>query len=202
MAVHHVHYILGVDPGLASTGYALCSVADDDLRACKDRPKTEFHTKFTVLQAGVLRTKKATHKQLRVCDDRVARVCDMLDDLRGVRGCLPEGSSALWCAEEFTCYGRPTTNAALYTSVVFGAVMGLARSYGDSFLPVRPSEAKKFVTGLKTATKEMMYELVQDRVTKLGKWPASCNEHVADACACAFYGAYSYADLLAYLKMF
>jgi Holliday junction resolvasome RuvABC endonuclease subunit len=201
MAVRHVHYVLGVDPGLASTGYALCAIEDDDLRACKDYPKTEFHENFVVMRAGVLRTKKTSHKQLRVCDDRVARVCEMLDGLREVRSSLP-GESVLWCAEEFTCYGRPTTNAALYTSVVFGAVMGLARSYGDSFLPVRPSEAKKFVTGLKTATKEMMYELVHDRVIRLGKWPASCNEHVADACACAFYGVYSYADLLTYLKMF
>lgn len=193
-------YTMGVDPGMASTGYMLCSIARADL---KNIPvsKQEFHKLFRVHAAGVARTKPDKSKQMRVCDDRLRRIAYIVGDMvLAVRSyvTLP----VLWCVEEFVCRpNHPNTSASLYTYVLYGAVYGAVvgnPSYDDMFVPCRPAETKKFVTGLKTATKEQVYALVEDRLPSV-TWPRTRNEHVGDAFAAAVYGTYAQRDLL---KMF
>lgn len=198
-------YVLGVDPGLTSTGYVLCRVSKDHLRTIMSCPKEVFHRGFVLLKAGVSRTKKDTTKKIRVCDDRLLRTRDILWELRTARSTVGE-SPVLWCTEEFVSMpGRVNNAASMYTYAVYGAIYGMSVGMNDTFVPVRPCESKAFVTGRKTATKEMAYALIVDRLDALrvmrgidrcGVWPASCNEHVADAFCAAVYGVYLFKDML------
>jgi crossover junction endodeoxyribonuclease RuvC len=147
--------IIGIDPGLESTGYA---VLDDAGREQKP------------VEGGVIRTKPADALELR-----------LLTIYRDVKSVLTEFNPQEMAIEDLHAryqHGR----TAILMGHARGIVCMAAAEAGVPVTHYAPARVKNLVTGSGRADKEQVQRAVTAR---LGQTAASSNEHVADAFAIA-----------------
>ncbi|HAZ27403.1 TPA: hypothetical protein DCY67_02135 [Candidatus Acetothermia bacterium] len=159
--------VLGVDPGLSATGYAV--VTGDPLT--RDR--------FLILDAGTIRTRPETP-----LPERLGRIHDAL--AQAIATFDPETVSV---EEVFLARNAPS---AMATAEVIGVVKLLSR--GRELRRYPPRQVKKWVCGNGSAPKEQMLAMVKALVgnqgTSAAANPVTMSDHAADAVAialCAFF---------------
>jgi crossover junction endodeoxyribonuclease RuvC len=150
--------VLGIDPGLAATGYGLLETGPAG---------------FAVLDAGVIETsvRASLDERLRLIH---AGVSGLLDKHRPV---------ALVLEDLYSEYRFPRT--ALLMAHARGVVCLAAGQHGVHVLTLAPAEVKRAVTGNGAAAKEQIQRAVQHL---LGLPMRPEPSHVADALALAFTG--------------
>ena len=152
--------VLGVDPGLLRTGYAL-------LAAVRSPSAVQL------LEAGVIRLPR--HAPLA---DRLAELEQSLGTL--IRSHQP---AALACEELYAHYRHPRT--AILMGHARGVILVLAARAGLQIIPVAATNVKKLLTGSGRASKRQ----VQLAVTATLRLPTVPEPHdVADAIAIALCG--------------
>jgi crossover junction endodeoxyribonuclease RuvC len=151
--------ILGVDPGLANTGYAVLQAGNGSLR---------------VLESGLARTpaRQSVEARLQTIYDELA---DVLTRWHPVVTVL-EGL--------YSEYSYPRT--AILMGHVRGVICLAAHQNGARVLELAPAEAKRAVTGSGRADKDQIRRAVT-RMLRLPEPPSST--HVCDALALALVGA-------------
>jgi crossover junction endodeoxyribonuclease RuvC len=150
--------VLGIDPGLAATGFGLIEAG----------PR-----RLDVLDAGVI----ATGVGLGLAE-RIQRIYD------GVWGLLAtHGPGALVLEDLYSEYRFPRT--ALLMAHARGVVCLAARQREVRVLAVSPAEVKRALTGNGAAAKEQVQRGVQHRL-RLAEAPRPW--HVSDALALALTG--------------
>jgi crossover junction endodeoxyribonuclease RuvC len=151
--------VLGVDPGLAATGYAV-------LAATKGRPR--------LLDCGCARSRNGQPVE--------ARLGAIYEDLARVLG---QWRPTLAVLEGlYSDYGFPRT--AILMGHVRGVICLAAHQSGARVMEVSPAEVKSALTGSGRASKEQIKRAVT-RMLELRQAPKS--EHVCDAIALALVGA-------------
>jgi crossover junction endodeoxyribonuclease RuvC len=150
--------VLGIDPGLVATGYAVVESGPGGL---------------AVLDAGVVATPAslALEERLRQIYDGVATLLDK------------HAPAALVVEDLYAEYRFPRT--ALLMAHARGVVCLAARQRDVPVMPLAPAEVKRIVTGHGAAAKEQVQRSVQ-RLLGLAELPRS--SHVGDALALAFTG--------------
>jgi crossover junction endodeoxyribonuclease RuvC len=150
--------VLGIDPGLVATGYAV-------LESTSGRPG--------VLAVGVVEAPSslALEARLRLVYDGIATLLDKHDP------------AALVLEDLYAEYRFPRT--ALLMAHARGVVCLAARQRGVPVMALAPAEVKRAVTGNGAAGKEQIQRSVQ-RLLDLAEPPRST--HVGDALALAFTG--------------
>ncbi len=151
--------ILGVDPGLAATGYAV--VAGDG-------------GKFSVLEAGTIRTdpREPLPERLAKIHDVLAGALDRFD---------PHGVAV---EEVFLGQNAPS---AMATAEVIGVVKLLAR--GRTLRTYPPRQVKKWICGNGSAPKEQMLAMVKAVVGGEGsRWSDHAGDAIALALCALFEG--------------
>jgi len=153
--------ILGVDPGLSATGYAV--VAGKGGR------------RFSVLDAGTIRTRPGTPlpERLGLIHDTLAQAIVAFDP------------RAVAVEEVFLARNAPS---AMATAEVIGIVKLLAR--GRELRSFPPRQVKKWICGNGSASKEQMLAMVKALVSGDGAAMEKWSDHAADAVAialCAFF---------------
>lgn len=150
--------VLGVDPGLVGTGFAVLEAGPD---------------RIAVLEAGVIETRPG-----RPLDERVQAI------YTGILARLEaHGPSALVLEDLYAAGAFPRT--ALLMAHARGVVCLAARQRGVAVLTLAPAEVKRAVTAHGAASKHQVQHAVQHRLA-LGEPPRS--SHVADALALALTG--------------
>ena len=150
--------VLGVDPGLVATGFAVLA---------------STLAGFAVLASGVIAT--GADQPLE------ARLAEIHEGLMKV---IDAQAPALLVVEDlYTEYKFPRT--ALQMAHARGVIYLAARQRGVPVLALAPAEVKRVVTGNGAAAKEQMQHAMQ-RLLGLGALPAP--SHIADALALAFTG--------------
>lgn len=156
--------VLGIDPGLAVTGYALLQFPAGRQRRAGPR----------VVEAGIIRTATGLDLSRR------------LDDIyRGVRGIFAQHPVDCVAVEDlYTNYRHPPT--ALLMAHARGVVLLAAAQAGTPVEPFAPARVKQALTGRGDASKEQVQHMVQNY---LGLRELPRPDHVADAMAVALaYG--------------
>jgi len=151
--------VLGVDPGLAVTGYAVLEAADGKLR---------------VRECGCARGKSHQPVEARVCSiyEELSRVlCRWRPEVAVLEGLYAE-------------YRFPRT--VIMMGHVRGVVCLAAGQTGARVMEISPAEVKRALTGSGRASKEQIRRAVT-RMLALATPPDS--EHVCDALALALVGA-------------
>ena len=196
---------LGIDVGLAHSGFCVASI---DRTALFSLPEAALVGAVAVLACGVVSTKPDPRASARKSWDYAKRIREMVLVAKQVHGIFgnagPDGET-FWAAETFSAFGARISAASLQTLAVYGAMLGLAASLGERFIPVTPAEGKKLVTGSGLPTsKGAIYALGKDRLEAAVfggyTWTTSCTgtfEHAADAFAIAVSGLKQYARLTA-----
>lgn len=152
--------ILGIDPGLNTTGYGVVERAGREVR---------------LIEAGVVRgTAKAS---------LAVRVQEIYDGVREVIESLAPGALAL--EKLYTHYERPTT--ALLMGHARGVIVLAAQQAGVPVFDYAATQVKKTLTGNGRAPKAQMQQAVQ-RELRLAKLPEPAD--VADALAIAMCHAW------------
>lgn len=152
--------VLGVDPGLSATGYA---VVEGRGRA------------YAVLVAGTIRTEPGT-----VLPERLGQIHDVL--AHTIAAYHPQ---AVAVEEVFLARNAPS---AMGTAEVIGLVKFLAR--GRELRAFPPRQVKKWICGNGSAPKEQMLAMVKALVSADGAEMAKWSDHAGDAVAialCAFF---------------
>lgn len=152
--------VLGVDPGLSSTGYAVV----------EGRGR-----RFAVLDAGTIRTYPGT-----VLPERLGHIHDVL-----VETIVAYDPQAVAVEEVFLARNAPS---AMGTAEVIGIVKLLARGRELRCFP--PRQVKKWICGNGSAPKEQMLAMVKALVSGDGAAMAKWSDHAGDAVAlalCAFF---------------
>jgi crossover junction endodeoxyribonuclease RuvC len=150
--------VLGVDPGLVATGFAVLVSTPDG---------------FAVLASGVIAT--------RADQPLEARLGEIHEGLVKV---MEAQAPALLVVEDlYAEYRFPRT--ALQMAHARGVIYLAARQCGLPVLALAPAEVKRVVTGNGAAGKEQMQHATQ-RLLGLSALPAP--SHIADALALAFTG--------------
>jgi crossover junction endodeoxyribonuclease RuvC len=151
--------VLGVDPGLAATGYAVLEAGNGRLR---------------VRESGCARSLSR-----RPLEARVRAIYDELSDV------LSRWRPELAVLEGlYAEYSFPRT--AIMMGHVRGVICLAAGQTGARVMEVSPAEVKKALTGSGRASKEQIRRAVT-RMLSLPSAPES--EHVCDALALALVGA-------------
>ena len=152
--------ILGIDPGLNTTGYGVIDVAG----------KNVVH----LLEAGVVRARS------RDLSERVKEIYD------GIREVIEEHHPDTVAMEElYSHYDHPT--AAIRMAHARGCICLAAAQAGLAVTPYAATKIKKSLTGNGHASKEQMQRAIQ-LVLGLEKLPAPSD--VADALAVALCRLY------------
>lgn len=152
--------VLGVDPGLSSTGYA---VIETRVR------------RFSVLDAGTIRTQPST-----ALPERLGHIHDTL--AQTIAAYEPR---VVAVEEVFLARNAPS---AMGTAEVIGIVKLLARGRELRCFP--PRQVKKWICGNGSAPKEQMLAMVKALVSGDGAAMAKWSDHAGDAVAialCAFF---------------
>jgi crossover junction endodeoxyribonuclease RuvC len=157
--------ILGIDPGLNTTGYGVVEVRGRDVR---------------LVEAGVVRGK--TKGAL------VARVQEIHDGVADVIRALAPSAMAL--EKLYSHYDRPTT--AILMGHARGVIVLAAAEAGLAVHDYAATQVKKTLTGNGRAPKPQMQEAIR-RELRLAKTPEPPD--VADALAIALCHAWSQAAL-------
>jgi crossover junction endodeoxyribonuclease RuvC len=150
--------VLGIDPGLAATGYAVLEAANGRMQ---------------VRELGCARSKSRHPMELRVraIYDEVAEVLSRWQPQVTVLEGL------------YSDYGFPRT--AILMGHVRGVICLAAGQRGARVMEVAPAEVKRALTGSGRASKEQIRRAVT-RMCRLASAPAS--DHVCDALALALVG--------------
>jgi len=151
--------VVGIDPGLAATGYAVLEVADGSLRA------QEWGCARSTRGESVEARLSAIYQELCTVLARCRPAVTVLEGL-------------------YTEYGFPRT--AILMGHVRGVICLAAEQHGARVVEVSPAEVKRALTGSGRASKEQIRRAVT-RMLDLKQPPAS--EHVCDALALAVVGA-------------
>jgi len=150
--------VLGIDPGLAATGYAVLESANGRMH---------------VRELGCARSKGKDPVELRVRA--------IYDELAEV---LARWQPEVTVLEGlYADYGFPRT--AILMGHVRGVICLAAGQRGTRVMEVAPAEVKRAITGSGRASKEQIRRAVT-RMCRLSTAPAS--EHVCDALALALVG--------------
>ncbi len=153
--------ILGIDPGLNTTGYGVVEIVDRQIR---------------LVEAGVVRGK--TKGSLTA---RVQEIHDGVADV--IRSLEPE---ALALEKLYSHYDRPTT--AILMGHARGVIVLAAAQAGIDVFDYAATQVKKTLTGNGRAPKTQMQEAIR-RELRLSKTPEPPD--VADALAIALCHAWS-----------
>lgn len=153
--------ILGVDPGLQRTGYALI-----DCARSVDRPE--------VVEAGVFRLTRGE----RVADRLVELERDLADAIERLR---PDAAAV---EKLFSHYKRPTT--AVIMGHARGVILLAIARAGVPIHELEPATVKKSLTGAGRASKEQVQIAVREQL-RLAQTPDPPD--VADAIAIALCAA-------------
>ncbi len=152
--------VLGIDPGLQRTGYAVLAPAPPP---CEAR----------IVEAGVVALSRAA--------PLAARLVELADGLTEI--ITRHRPAVLACEELYAHYRHPRT--AILMGHARGVVLATAARAGLSIVPVPPTQAKKLLTGSGRATKPQMQRAVAAAV----RLPGLPEPHdVADAIAIALCG--------------
>ncbi len=152
--------VLGVDPGLAATGYAVV----------ESRGR-----RFSVLVAGTVRTQPGT-----VLPERLGQIHDVLS-----AAIAAHDPQTVAVEDVFLARNAPS---AMGTAEVIGVVKLLAR--GRELRSFPPRQVKKWICGNGSAPKEQMLAMVKALVCSDGAEMAQWSDHAGDAVAialCAFF---------------
>jgi len=151
--------VLGIDPGLAATGYAVLDATNGRLR---------------LLDSGC--AKSTSRRPIE------ARVRTIYDELTEVLARWRPGVAVL--EGLYSDYEFPRT--AILMGHVRGVICLAAEQHGARVLEVSPAEVKQALTGSGRASKEQIRRAVT-RLLRLREAPES--EHVCDALGLAIVGA-------------
>ncbi|MBI5845907.1 MAG: crossover junction endodeoxyribonuclease RuvC [Deltaproteobacteria bacterium] len=152
--------VMGIDPGLASTGLAV--VTGDSLRVA-------------AYSFGVVRTAASTATSLR-----------LLHIFEEIRAAVEAKKPDLIVVEGVYTLSRHPKSSILLGKAT-GAIMAAGAFCGVSVEEVAVREAKKVLTGNGSATKEQLELAVRSR---LGRTEAIRPSHASDALALALVGLY------------
>ena len=145
--------VLGIDPGLSSTGYAIAEV-DTRSRAIRK-----------VREIGVSKTKRSTHRTIRKTSDDLARA---QEQARLLRGLLERHE-----VDVISCEMASTTPYTLPT-FSFGVMMGIIAALDRPVVELLPFEVKQAATGDRNATKAAMIRWAVDLTSPQNlDWPTS-----------------------------
>jgi Holliday junction resolvasome RuvABC endonuclease subunit len=125
--------MLGIDPSLTHTGYAVCEVC------------TETRKIIRVLEMSTIKTEKTKNKQVRSSSDKMHRARAHAVKLREV---IAQHQIRVGAAEVPS--GGQSANAAS----AFGIAIGILASLTIPLIEVSPAEVKMASVGSKTADKE------------------------------------------------
>jgi crossover junction endodeoxyribonuclease RuvC len=157
--------ILGIDPGLNTTGYGVVELADRQVR---------------LVEAGVVRgkTRGSLACRLQEIHDGVADILSTLEP------------DALALEKLYAHYDRPTT--AILMGHARGVIVLAAQQAGVAVHDYAATQVKKTLTGNGRAPKSQMQEAIR-RELRLSKLPEPAD--VADALAIALCHAWAGARL-------
>ena len=147
--------ILGIDPGLASTGYGVIDCTDG-------RP--------TLVEGGVITTDKD-----KPLEERIEQIYRELAEL--IEEFHPDSMAV---EDLYTSYRHPRT--AVLMGHARGVMFLAAAQHGTPVAGYSPARLKKAITGNGSASKRQVQLMVQT-ILGLGKPPTP--DHVADALAAA-----------------
>ena len=151
--------ILGIDPGLNTTGYGVIDVSSGKVR---------------LLEAGIVRSRS---KILSI------KIKEIYDGIREVVESFPPDVMAL--EQLYTHYDRPTT--AVMMGHARGAICLVAAQSGISVAPYAATKVKKILTGSGRATKDQVQRAIKLEL-RLDKYPEPPDVADALAIAlCHFY---------------
>mgnify|MGYP006274615547 CR=1 FL=1 len=168
------HYILGIDPGFASVGYAVVALGDVPTN---DHP----------VRMGVVRTQKANEKRkVRASEDNLERAKEIAKEIQTILTLYP---TSLICAETMS-YPRNSA-AAAKMAICWGILAAVAQQRGIAITQASPQEVKKAVCGKKDASKDevkaamnaMFPAELTGSMGLCANIPASVQEHPYDALA-------------------
>ncbi len=151
--------VMGVDPGLARTGWAVVT--------------GESFQKLSFRGGGTVKTLPGTP-----LPDRIGAICEALEDQIRIHGV-----SALCLEDHFSRKNAPGVGHLL--GPVIGAVAYLAYRHGLSFLSIPPRELKHRVTGTGSSRKE---DLIRSLSFWFGPGLSIRTTHEGDALGLAFLG--------------
>ena len=158
-------YVLGLDPGFASLGYALVAL----------HPVRE-----TILSMGVIRTSKSTAKQgVLAADDNLRRARELWSLINQQLTAVE-----VICAESMS-FPR-NSQAAAKVAMSWGVIAALAEQRGLPIVQASPQAIKKSLCGVKSASKEEVQAALTARYGALPldpKVPKGEHEHAFDALA-------------------
>lgn len=156
--------ILGIDPGLASCGWAVIERDDDGSLSC--------------LGAGVIRTKKETGNKYF---DDLLRIKALSD---GLEAAYNKWDGIQFIASESMSWPRHT-RAVQSMGFCWGVIGSLFNH--ESIIQRRPQQIKVDLAGKKTATKQDVEQAaclaVTDLALYLNDLPKTQRDHAADAAA-------------------
>lgn len=168
------HYILGVDPGLSTFGFALGLLG-----------MAENEPELTILRMGVLRTKKSDRKRhILQTEDNFRRACELSKALREV---IAGRKLVAICAESMS-FPRSSSVAAKI-ALSWGILADISVVCDIPMLEAPPQQIKKKIcNNLKASKEEIQQALIKkfpgvDFDTLLEKYPHSMHEHPWDALA-------------------
>lgn len=153
--------VLGIDPGLLRTGYAIVRREYDSLR---------------IVDAGVIRLNPRARLEERLVELQTC-LQDLLDTHR---------PRLLACEELYAHYKHPRT--AILMGHARGVILALARRAGLEILPVSATHVKKTLTGSGRAGKPQVQRAVTASL-RLARPPQPFD--VSDALAIALCGLHS-----------
>ena len=158
--------VAGIDPGFSSLGYVFY---DTERRV--------------VLSAGVLRTINKRNKHTLARDDNSRRFSELWEGLLAV---WPDDVSKVFV--EGMSHPRGAA-AAWKLALGWGVVLGIAMMKGVEITQYGPMQIKGFMTGDRTASKEVVIAAVR-RALPAMDWPrqVTLHEHQADACGVMLMG--------------
>lgn len=158
-------YVLGIDPGFASMGWAVISFGGDG-PACEE--------------AGIIKTKRDPIQSKH--DDNLYRIQKIAQSLEKIEATF----NPAFVACEAMSWTRHA-NADRAVAMAWGAI-GTAL-LEVPIIQISPVDVKNRLCGMKTASKALVEERVKDRILDAGEWleriAKTQRNHVADAMAAA-----------------
>jgi len=157
-----VIHILGLDPGFASTGWALAEL--------RDRP--------TIIEAGVIRTQKSAKRAKVLAADDNFRRCR---EIAGALAPLLDRVSMV-CAEAMSS-ARSASNS-MKVALCWGVIAGLCEARGLPLAQVSPQGLKKALCGRVSVTDAELHPEIERRFPELVgalDVPRGQREHAYDA---------------------
>ena len=164
-------FVLGIDPGFASSGYAVVGLLPE---------------KEVVCLMGVIRTEKSDAKRaVLASDDNLRRARSIYNELERLCGVC--GVVRVICAESMS-FPR-NASAAAKVAMCWGLIAALSQARGIPIVQVTPKQLKKALCQDGSASKEQVQEALRMRYNPqvlddhLARVPRGQEEHPYDALA-------------------